>query len=232
MSKYRSAIKPLDLKRLPWISQKGNAPANDCGLACALMLVEAVIGDVAESVEFWSRRLDAEDDGTTPENLFKVLAYYGLVGRSGRASAFPYVYLVDYGRLPKQLRLDKRDGLTFWHWIVRTSPGTYSDPYHWTARDGADIQIAPSLLDAACANPNLSVWVESVSLQPALGARVIGPYSQVAMRAAGGKDAPVLAYVDRYTALNVARDQEGSPEGWTRVDAYMRADLLGAKGRQ
>lgn len=69
------------MKDVPYISQLGNAPNNDCGPACALMLARAAGNGLTETVEHWSKQLprgiDAEDDGTTATELAGMLEKLG-----------------------------------------------------------------------------------------------------------------------------------------------------------
>lgn len=135
------------LPPVPYIPQRGNAPANDCGPACCLMLARWNGRAMNVSVAEWSRKYDPADDGTTSATLQTILRIEaGLTPISGTV-AYPYIQLVDYATLPILNRSDQ-SGDTFLHWIVRLGDTTYHDPYHFTNR-GANLSAPRAVLDAA-----------------------------------------------------------------------------------
>jgi hypothetical protein len=144
---------------VPYVNQVGNAPNNDCGPACALMLLrwngkalDASLTDWAKSLKPGpgskpaKRSIDAGDDGTTPQDLGGMITSLGLTPAFGGAAQYPYIELVQYSRLPPHNRLvtDK----DFLHWIVRLDDTTYHDPYHHGA-NGQSLKTDKAALDAA-----------------------------------------------------------------------------------
>ena len=116
---------------VPFVSQLSNAPRNDCGPACALMLAQwAGKRTEKDTVEAWAKRVDVADDGTTASELAHMLQALGLTPALNAALEYPHIALVDYAQLPKANRIDQT-GKTFAHWIVRLSDTQYHDPYHW-----------------------------------------------------------------------------------------------------
>lgn len=168
---------------VPYISQQGNAPRNDCGPACALMLarwngrgLDANVTDWAKSLKAdagpaagskakraptrgaraRARSIDPADDGTTAEELGAMLRQLGLTPTFGHAAQYPYIQLVHYARLPvEHRRVTNRD---FLHWIVRLDDGSYHDPYHIGTR-GANLIAARAVLDGAEAGAHNRVGV-------------------------------------------------------------------------
>ena len=116
---------------IPFVSQLGNSPRNDCGPACALMLARGVGKGTLDSVASWAQKIDASDDGTTAAELAWMLRGLGLTPVVNQVLEYPYIALVDYAQLPKANRIDQT-GRTFAHWVVRLSDTTYHDPYHWS----------------------------------------------------------------------------------------------------
>ncbi len=134
----------------PYVSQKGNAPANDCGLACALMLARWLgKGSGANDVTWWSLHLDPEDDGTSQTQLASMLTRLGLTPTSGAGVLYPYIQLVRYVKLPQANKSDPNGD--FYHWIVRLSDTTYHDPYHFGAA-GMNLNATKVQLDLADAS--------------------------------------------------------------------------------
>lgn len=132
----------------PYVSQKGNTPANDCGPACALMLVAWMSKrTAADTVEAWARRIDAADNGTTAADLAGMLRTFGLTPVLGTNVALPAIVLVDYAALPISNRSDK-SGKTFGHWIVRLDATHYHDPYHFNTA-GANLAAPAPVIEAA-----------------------------------------------------------------------------------
>lgn len=119
---------------VPFISQLNNAPRNDCGPACALMLARSVGKGLTDTVEQWSkelptaRQIDAEDNGTTANELAAMLKKMGCDPVLSPVVPYPHIALVDYAMLPVAQRYDQ-SGRTFGHWIVRLSDTEYHDPY-------------------------------------------------------------------------------------------------------
>ena len=158
------------MKDVPYISQLGNAPNNDCGPACALMLARAAGNGLTETVEHWSKQLprgiDAEDDGTTATELAGMLEKLGCTPVISPDAAYPYIALVDYAALPVVQRYDQ-SGRTFGHWIVRLSDTAYHDPYHTHGWQTA----SKDTLDAAVLAGASKYWegfVAKVSLKTAI----------------------------------------------------------------
>jgi len=133
---------------VPFVSQLGNKPNNDCGIACALMLAEWMgRRNPDDTVERWAARVDPEDNGTLAGELVWVLRQFGIWAVvTDKPSGCPYIALVDYVSLPVGNRLDK-SGRTFGHWIVRLSGGSYHDPYLPAGYGGQ--KADPAVLDAA-----------------------------------------------------------------------------------
>jgi len=138
------------MSNVPYISQLGNAPNNDCGPACALMLARWVGKGMNDTVAQWSkelstpRQIDAEDNGTTAPELCAMLKKLGCDPILAPDAPYPHIALVDYAMLPVAQRYDQT-GKTFGHWIVRLSPTAYHDPYHTRGDQTADA----GALDAA-----------------------------------------------------------------------------------
>lgn len=121
----------------PFVSQLGNRANNDCGPACALMLLEWLgKRGTGETLDKWAQATDPEDNGTTPQELAGMLGKFGVMAKIERKPSYPYIALVQYAALPAANRIDKKGD--FGHWIVRYSDGQYHDPYHWKGGQMAD----------------------------------------------------------------------------------------------
>ena len=132
---------------IPYVSQKGNVRANDCGPACCLMLKKAVSPLDTTTPEFLSQVFDVKDDGTSAADLVNILKYLKLTGVSDNNAAYPHIRLVQYSKLPLAFRSDKK--ADFWHWIlVLDDQGAYHDPY-WFGTGGANLKTTKAILDAA-----------------------------------------------------------------------------------
>lgn len=135
-------------KDVPFVSQKGNSPANDCGIACALMLAQAMgRTGVNDTVQKWAQIIDPTDDGTSAAQLADLLKRWLLTPVVGMSAIYPYITLVEYNRLPLANRSDQ-SGKTFPHWIVRLSDDTYHDPYHYGTA-GANLKASATVLNDA-----------------------------------------------------------------------------------
>jgi len=139
---------------VPYVSQIDNAPRhNECGLACVLMLARWNGKGMTNTVTELSKKYDAPDDGTTPANLALALKDLGLTAVP-KATLYPFIQLVQYDKLPKALRYDKRDkvllanGRPMLHWIQRLDDEAYHDSYH-VGGNGANLKSTKAILDAA-----------------------------------------------------------------------------------
>jgi hypothetical protein len=167
---------------IPYVSQQGNIPRNDCGPACALMLarwngkgLDANVTDWSKSISLSltsgggkkarkgskkklarARSIDLADDGTTPQDLGGMLSQLGLTPAFGGAAQYPYIELVQYALLPPENRLVTNKD--FLHWIVRLDDTTYHDPYH-SGTNGANLKASKDVLDAAEAGAHNRVGV-------------------------------------------------------------------------
>ncbi|MCI0475405.1 MAG: hypothetical protein L0Y55_04105, partial [Anaerolineales bacterium] len=94
-----------------------------------------------------SRRFDAPDDGTTPQDLVRMAQYLGVDLVHRETVPYPYITLVDYESLPREFRSQDRMGIA--HWIVRLDDTTYYDPYWWTATQVGPRAATRGVLDAA-----------------------------------------------------------------------------------
>lgn len=149
----------MSLPPVPYVNQIDNAPRkNECGLACCLMLSRWNGKGMTASVTALSQKYDAPDDGTSPANLVQCLKDIGLTPTIGAAAQLPRIVLVQYDRLPKEFRRDKRDvvldasGHRLLHWINEIEADettcTYHDPYH-AGTAGANIRVPKAVLDLA-----------------------------------------------------------------------------------
>jgi len=138
---------------VPFVSQLGNGPRNDCGPACALMLARSVGKGLIDTVEQWSkelptaRQIDAEDNGTTANELAAMLKKMGCDPILSPVAPYPYIALVDYAVLPTAQRYDQ-SGRTFGHWIVRLSDTEYHDPYATHGNQTADAATLDAAIEA------------------------------------------------------------------------------------
>jgi len=229
------------MKDVPYISQLGNAPNNDCGPACALMLARAAGNGLTETVEHWSKQLprgiDAEDDGTTATELAGMLEKLGCTPVISPDAAYPYIALVDYAALPVVQRYDQ-SGRTFGHWIVRLSDTAYHDPYHTHGWQTA----SKDTLDAAVLAGASKYWegfVAKVSLKTAIApATALVVYNTdgtgVNVRASGamtaakigvmaeGREVKPVAEVGGWTQIQLVKNPPSWANGWVKSD-YLTA---------
>jgi hypothetical protein len=94
---------------------------------------------LAGSLAYWRTQVDAAQDGSTWQDLEKLLRWFGLTPTTGRNIAYPYTTLVRYSSLPH-----KAPGYvnsTFLHWIERISATAYNDPL-FTSIAGAGLEFA------------------------------------------------------------------------------------------
>ena len=138
----------------PYQSQQGNGVYNDCGPAAALMLARWVGKGLNDSVAYWAKRIDAPQDGTTPQDLAGMLKALGLTPLIGMATPLPRIELVRYNKLPHQN--PDYEGDTFLHWIVRLSETSWHDPL-WNGTAGANLTATKAEIDAANAGFTNSV---------------------------------------------------------------------------
>lgn len=143
------------MTEVPYISQLGNAPRNDCGPACALMLARWVKPAITTTVAELSARYDPQDDGTTANNLDAALRWLGVTPTRGSAAQYPYIMLANYLSLPANNRYDSVARL---HWVVRLGDTLYHDPYHVGTR-GANLVTPKATLDAAEAGAHNRVGI-------------------------------------------------------------------------
>jgi hypothetical protein len=140
----------------PYQSQQGNGVLNDCGPACALMLARWVGRGMDDSVAYWSRQIDAAQDGTTAQDLARMFSLMKLTPLVGMATPLPRIELVRYNKLPVKNPTYADD--TFLHWIVRLSDTTYHDPL-WTGNGGANLTATKAQIDAAIHDVKQSVGI-------------------------------------------------------------------------
>lgn len=149
----------MTLPPVPYVNQVDNAPRkNECGLACVLMLSRWNGRGLTNTVTELSKKYDWPDDGTSPANLIQALRDQGLTPTIGAAAQLPRIILVQYDKLPKELRRNKNDivldakGNRLLHWIVETEADavtrTYHDPNHAGAA-GANLKTTKLVLDLA-----------------------------------------------------------------------------------
>lgn len=129
---------------IPYVSQVGNNPKNDCGPACSLMLLRALNKAMTVTPAELSLIYDRPDDGTTTANLVALIKSFGLTPISGIGSKYPYIELVQYKLLPHKYNPTG----DFLHWIVRLSDTTYHDP-NWPGERGKNLTATKQQLDAA-----------------------------------------------------------------------------------
>jgi len=156
---------------VPYVSQKGNTPRNDCGAACVLMLARWVGKAADVSVATLSAQIDVKDDGTTSNDLASALKSLGLTPVYGTSGGYPAMALVKYSKLPLDNRSDKTGD--FLHWIVRLSDTTYHDPYHLGA-GGSNLTATKAVLDAAEAAALGSLYRVGIVERPSDKARITG----------------------------------------------------------
>jgi hypothetical protein len=228
---------------VPYISQLGNGPRNDCGPACALMLARSIGKGLGESVERWSKELprgiDADDDGTTATELARMLEKLDCAPVVALDAPYPHIALVDYAALPVAQRYDQ-SGRTFGHWIVRLSDTTYHDPYHTHGGQVAD----KAALDKAVLDGAAKYWggfVAKIGLNPAIApvtatALVVSGTggAGVNVRAAGaltgqkigvlaeGREVKPVAEASGWTQIALVKEPPSWVNGWVKSD-YLTA---------
>ncbi|MFZ1794494.1 MAG: SH3 domain-containing protein, partial [Anaerolineae bacterium] len=229
---------------VPFISQLNNAPRNDCGPACALMLARSVGKGLTDTVEQWSkelptaRQIDAEDNGTTANELAAMLKKMGCDPVLSPVAPYPYIALVDYAVLPAAQRLDT-SGRTFGHWIVRLSDTEYHDPY---AAHGNQVADAATL-DTAIRTGAGKYWggfVVKVGIRDtarSLPAALIVTGTDgmgVNVRASGTINAQKIGVMGEGRAMTVVEEQSGwsriqlvdEPPSWAK--GWVKSDYLAA----
>lgn len=145
---------------VPYVAQRGNTPANDCGLACVMMMGQWPGRTFALTLSQLAAKYDPQDDGTTSSQLATALRNeVALTPIISNTQAYPFINLVNYASLPIENRSDKT-GNTFLHWIVRLGDTLYHDPYWWDST-GANLTATKAQLDAASrassTNPNIGI---------------------------------------------------------------------------
>jgi hypothetical protein len=145
----------------PYINQLDNAPrGNDCGCAVCVMLAGEDRPEIVtpQTVTALSRRFDANETGTTPDDVVAMLKWLGVDAEIVRDTRYPCISLVDYRSLPVRSqphiqKLNPRTGKWYWfddfaHWILRMSDTEYHDPL-WHGDLGANRTATKAELDAA-----------------------------------------------------------------------------------
>lgn len=233
---------------VPFISQLNNAPRNDCGPACALMLARSVGKGLIDTVEQWSkelptaRQIDAEDNGTTANELAAMLKKMGCDPILSPVAPYPCIALVDYAMLPVAQRYDQ-SGRTFGHWIVRLSDTEYHDPY---AAHGNHVADAATL-DTAIRTGAGKYWggfVVKVGIRDtarSLPAALIVTGTDgmgVNVRASGAINAQKIGVMGEGRAMTVVEEQSGwsriqlvdEPPSWAK--GWVKSDYLAARTAQ
>ncbi len=233
---------------VPFISQLNNAPRNDCGPACALMLARSVGKGLTDTVEQWSkelptaRQIDAEDNGTTANELAAMLKKMGCDPILSPVAPYPCIALVDYAMLPVAQRYDQ-SGRTFGHWIVRLSDTEYHDPY---AAHGNHVADAATL-DTAIRTGAGKYWggfVVKVGIRDtarSLPAALIVTGTDgmgVNVRASGAINAQKIGVMGEGRAMTVVEEQSGwsriqlvdEPPSWAK--GWVKSDYLAARTAQ
>lgn len=126
------------LATVPWLSQLGRDAAfapGDCGPACAAMWIR-YYGSDAPTVDECSQAINLPPGYkyTTPAHIMNIMRHYGFETywrrllslddlRAEIDRAHPMILLVEYDRLPYELRYDK--AYKYGHWILIV--GYYED---------------------------------------------------------------------------------------------------------
>jgi hypothetical protein len=229
---------------VPFISQLNNAPRNDCGPACALMLARSVGKGLTDTVEQLSkelpapREIDTEDDGTTASELAAMLKKLGCDPVLSPVVPYPHIALVDYAMLPVAQRYDQ-SGRTFGHWIVRLSDTEYHDPYAAHGNQVADAATLDAAIEAG-AEKYWNGWVVKVGVRdaarslPAVLSVTGTDGAGVNVRAIGGINAQKIGVMAEGRAV-VALDEQS---GWTKIqlvadpqswaNGWVKSDYLSA----
>ena len=233
---------------VPFVSQLNNSPRNDCGPACALMLARSVGKGLTDTVEQWSkelptaRQIDAEDNGTTANELAAMLKKMGCDPVLSPVVPYPHIALVDYAMLPVAQRYDQ-SGRTFGHWIVRLSDTEYHDPY---AAHGNHVADAATL-DTAIRTGAGKYWggfVVKVGIRDtarSLPAALIVTGTDgmgVNVRASGAINAQKIGVMGEGRAMTVVEEQSGwsriqlvdEPPSWAK--GWVKSDYLAARTAQ
>lgn len=180
---------------IPYVSQVGNDPKNDCGLACVLMLAQAIGVGLYDTVYEWSKKIDQADDGTTDKNLADMIKQLGLTPITGvGVTQYPYIEIVNYKSLPDANKYDKTG--TFLHWIVRLSATNYHDPYWPSAVKirGANMVAGSGVLDNAEYARSMRVGIKEV-WDKMTEYKAREPYDRVIHYVEGSQPADVRAKV-------------------------------------
>ena len=130
------------MSSVPYVSQVGQGVRNACGPACALMLARHRGVGLRDSVAYWSRRIDPDQDGTSANDLARMFRELGLAPVVATDVPYPYIAIVHYPNLPHRYDPNYRQ----YHWIVRLDDDTYHDPY-WPDSRGANLKAPRGLLD-------------------------------------------------------------------------------------
>src|SRR5262245_11194685 len=103
----------LQYPPVPYVAQRGNTPANDCGLACVMMIGQWPGRTFKLTLSQLAAKYDPQDDGTISAQLAAALRNeVALTPILSNTQAHPYIMLVDYASLPIANRSDK-SGRTF-----------------------------------------------------------------------------------------------------------------------
>lgn len=161
---------------VPYVSQQRNGVLNDCGPAAALMLSRWLGKGMTDTVAQWADRIDAQHDGTTPQDLAGMLKALGLTPLIGMAAPQPRIELVQYNKLPVKNPTYK-DG-TFAHWIVRLDDTHYHDPLR-DGSEGANLTATKAAIDAASLGFSNSVSIVERPAQTTMAEPARTPYERV-----------------------------------------------------
>ena len=145
----------FDATIMAQVSQMGVGVWNACGIAIALSLLRDCGLALSATVTYWSRIIDALQDGTTVSNLKDMITQLGGHAESGSATPSPYAMLTRYNRLPAEHQNPTYAGQTFLHWIgVEEGPDFdyYVDPLQPTGK-GGPFKVAKGSLSAIDVDP-------------------------------------------------------------------------------
>jgi hypothetical protein len=151
---------------IEFVSQQGNAARNDCGAACVAMVAEVSVDDVLLAAN------RPVNEALHMKTLFEVLRGYGLPHvhtrplalpdlRQALAQGFASIVLVNYGRLPFQLKADRDYKGNHYVLVVGFVQGAFfvHDPL-WPGQAGAYQVWTEAVLGEAMLHP-----IEAMALQ-------------------------------------------------------------------
>lgn len=205
---------------IDFVTQQGNAIANDCGAACLSMLTGAPIDKVMAAVAhppgemmplakimraLGAYRLHHEHSTTLSPALL----------RENLARGWPVIALVGYGRLPRELKADTRYNGN--HYVIVTgwyAGGFYVHDPLWPDDLGAwrewpENALVAALAGAAAYLPNQGVIVRSAR---EILAPTMDEFGQVVSENLGG--IVLLGYLsDLYRALGIVAGNINARQG-------------------